>query len=59
MDVVVWPRGLGLEKYEVTFREDEIDETVLPSLADQNLKELSFCPVLSVTTKQASNSSTD
>jgi SAM domain (Sterile alpha motif) len=59
MDVVVWLRGLGLGKYEATFREDEIDETVLPSLARENLKELSFCPVLSVTTKQASNSSTD
>jgi hypothetical protein len=54
--VVVWLRGFGLGKY---FRENEIDETVPPSLAHENLKELSFCPVLSVTTKQASNSSTD
>jgi SAM (Sterile alpha motif) domain-containing protein len=42
MDVVVWLRGLGLVKYEATFRENEIDETVLPSLAHENLKELSF-----------------
>jgi class 3 adenylate cyclase len=40
MDVVVWLRGLGLGKYEATFRENEIDETVLPSLTHENLKEL-------------------
>jgi class 3 adenylate cyclase len=40
MDVVVWLRSLGLGKYEVAFRENEIDETVLPSLTHENLKEL-------------------
>jgi class 3 adenylate cyclase/predicted ATPase len=40
MDVVVWLRGLGLGKYEAAFRENEIDETVLPSLTNENLKEL-------------------
>jgi class 3 adenylate cyclase/tetratricopeptide (TPR) repeat protein len=40
MDVVVWLRGLGLAKYEAAFRENEIDETVLPSLTHENLKEL-------------------
>jgi len=40
MDVVVWPRGLGLGKDEAAFRENEIDETVLPSLTHENLKEL-------------------
>jgi SAM domain (Sterile alpha motif) len=40
MDVLVWLRGLGLGKYEVAFRENEIDETVLPSLTHENLKEL-------------------
>jgi hypothetical protein len=30
MDVVVWLRSLGLGKYEAAFRENEIDETVLP-----------------------------
>jgi predicted ATPase len=30
MDVVVWLRSLGLGKYEAVFRENEIDETVLP-----------------------------
>jgi hypothetical protein len=40
MDVVVWLRSLGLGKYEAAFRENEIDETVLPHLTDENLKEL-------------------
>ena len=40
MDVVVWLRGLGLGKYEAAFRENEIDEAVLPSLTHENLKEL-------------------
>ena len=40
MDVVVWLRSLGLGKYEAAFRENEIDETVLPSLTAENLKEL-------------------
>ena len=33
MDVVVWLRRLGLERYEVAFRENEIDETA-PSEPD-------------------------
>ena len=40
MDVVVWLRSLGLGKYEAIFRENDIDETVLPSLTHENLKEL-------------------
>jgi class 3 adenylate cyclase len=40
MDIVVWLRSLGLGKYEAIFRENEIDETVLPSLTDEHLKEL-------------------
>ena len=40
MDVVVWLRSLGLGKYEAAFRDNEIDETVLPSLTHENLKEL-------------------
>src|SRR6516164_8141550 len=39
MDVVVWLRGLGLGRYEAAFRENEIDETVLPSLTADDLKE--------------------
>ena len=40
MDVVVWLRSLGLGKYEAIFRENDIDETVLPSLTHENLKDL-------------------
>ncbi len=40
MDVVVWLRSLGLGKYEALFRENDIDETVLPNLTAEDLKEL-------------------
>jgi hypothetical protein len=40
MDVVVWLRSLGLLKYEAVFRENEINERVLPSLTAEDLKEL-------------------
>ena len=40
MDVVVWLRSLGLGKHDAAFRENEIDETVLPSLTHEYLKEL-------------------
>jgi hypothetical protein len=40
MDIVVWLRSLGLEKYEAAFRENDIDETVLPSLTAEDLKNL-------------------
>jgi hypothetical protein len=39
MDIVVWLRSLG-GKYEAIFRENDIDETVLPSLTHENMKEL-------------------
>ena len=40
MDIVVWLRSLGLGKYEAAFRENEIDETVLPGLTAEDLKDL-------------------
>src|SRR5215472_3106857 len=40
MDVVVWLRSLGLGRYEAAFRDNEIDETVLPSLTAEDLKDL-------------------
>jgi hypothetical protein len=40
MDIVVWLRSLGLGKYEAVFRENEIDETVLPRLTAEDLKVL-------------------
>jgi class 3 adenylate cyclase len=45
MDVVVWLRSLGLGKYEAAFRENEIDETVIPSLTHETLKELGVTAV--------------
>ena len=36
MDIVVWLR----KQYEAIFRENEIDETVLPSLTAEDLKDL-------------------
>jgi class 3 adenylate cyclase len=40
MDVVVWLRSLGLGRYEAAFRDNEIDETVLPNLTADDLKDL-------------------
>src|ERR1700757_4964764 len=45
MDIVVWLRSLGLGKYEAAFRESEIDDTVLPSLTHETLKELGVTAV--------------
>src|SRR6202521_4638945 len=45
MDVVVWLRSLGLERYEAAFRENEINERVLPSLTQEDLKEIGVGPV--------------
>jgi class 3 adenylate cyclase len=40
MDVGCWLLGLGLEQYEAAFRDNNIDETVLPSLTAEDLKEI-------------------
>jgi class 3 adenylate cyclase/predicted ATPase len=40
MDLGGWLRSLGLERYEAAFRENEIDETVLPNLTAEDLKDL-------------------
>jgi class 3 adenylate cyclase len=40
VDVVVWLRSLGLEKYEPVFRENEIDADVLPELTELDLEKL-------------------
>ena len=45
MDIVVWLRSLGLGKYEAAFRDNDIDETVLPSLTHETLKELGVTSV--------------
>jgi class 3 adenylate cyclase/predicted ATPase len=45
MDVVVWLRSLGLGRYEAAFRENEIDETVLPTLTADDLTDLGVAAV--------------
>src|ERR1700756_1809073 len=45
MDIVVWLRSLGLEEYEAAFRENDIDETVLPGLTHETLKDLGVTSV--------------
>jgi hypothetical protein len=40
MDIGGWLRSLGLGEYEAVFRENKIDETVLPKLTADDLKEL-------------------
>ena len=40
MDVAAWLRGLGLERYDQAFRDNEIDEKVLSSLTAEDLKDL-------------------
>jgi hypothetical protein len=40
MDVGGWLRSLGLEQYEAAFSENRIDDTVLPSLTAEDLKDL-------------------
>src|SRR6266516_4888026 len=40
MDVGSWLRGLGVGQYEAAFRENAIDDTVLPNLTAEDLKDL-------------------
>ena len=40
MDIAAWLRDLGLERYEPTFRENEIDWDVLPELTESDLEKL-------------------
>lgn len=45
MDVGGWLRRLGLEQYEAAFRENKIDDTVLPCLTAEDLKDLGVASV--------------
>ena len=40
MNIAAWLRGLGLERYEAAFRDNEIDSTLLPKLTADDLKDL-------------------
>src|SRR5215475_6357608 len=37
MDVAGWLRGLGLERYEQAFRDNDVDATILPRLTADDL----------------------
>jgi SAM domain (Sterile alpha motif) len=45
MDVAVWLRSLGLERYEQAFRENEIDWGVLPKLTSDDLTDIGVAAV--------------
>ena len=40
MDVANWLRTLGLERYEATFRENDVGAELLPNLTSDDLKEI-------------------
>ena len=40
MDVASWLRDLGLERYEATFRENDVGPELLPTLTADDLKEI-------------------
>ena len=37
MDIAAWLRGLGLERYETAFRDNDVDAEVLPELTAEDL----------------------
>jgi class 3 adenylate cyclase/predicted ATPase len=45
MDVGVWLRSLGLGQYEAAFRDNEVDDAVLPKLTVDDLRELGVAVV--------------
>ena len=45
MNLAGWLQSLGLECYAAAFRENEIDETVLPTLTTEDLKDLGVTTV--------------
>ena len=40
MEIADWLRGLSLERYAETFRDNAIDVTVLPELSESDLEKL-------------------
>ncbi len=45
MDVGAWLKGVGFERYEAAFRDNGIDEAVLPHLTVDDLKEIGVATV--------------
>ena len=44
-DMGDWLRGLGVGQYEAGFRQNEVNESVLPKLTQEDLKEIGVGPV--------------
>jgi class 3 adenylate cyclase len=44
-DISDWLRGLGLGQYEAGFRQNEVNESVLPKLTQEDLREIGVGPV--------------
>jgi SAM domain (Sterile alpha motif) len=40
LEIADWPRGLSLERYAETFRDNAIDVAVLPELSEADLEKL-------------------
>ena len=45
MDVANWLRGLGLERYEPAFRDNDVDAEVLPRLTAEDLSAIGVSSV--------------
>jgi hypothetical protein len=45
MDIAAWLHGLGLERYEADFRDNEINWAVLPKLTSDDLKDIGVTAV--------------
>ena len=45
MDIAIWLRDLGLERYAPAFRDNDIDAAVLPSLTGDDLEKLGITSV--------------
>src|SRR6516162_9928947 len=45
MDIEAWLQGLGLERYVLTFRDNEIDWEVLPKLTSEDLREIGVAAI--------------
>jgi class 3 adenylate cyclase/tetratricopeptide (TPR) repeat protein len=45
LDVSEWLRGLGLERYDAAFRDNDIDRSVLPRLTPEDLRDIGVASV--------------
>ena len=45
MDIAAWLRGLGLERYEAAFRDNDVDGDVLASLTAEDLRDIGVASV--------------